>query len=70
MCRSSTSSLQRVKPANQQVAIIKAYSQVSLFANKWHTPDAWLQASKAKKAMEEAFPWLLDDSEEYMEENY
>jgi hypothetical protein len=58
---------ERVMPANQQVAIIKAYSQVSLFA-KWGGRSTG-GAIEAQKAMEEAFPWLLEDSEDYMKED-
>jgi hypothetical protein len=56
-------------PFKQQLAIIKAYSQVSLFA-KWNGPGKEEAAIEAQKAMEEAFPWLLEDAEDYMEENY
>ena len=60
---------ERVMPADQQVAIIKAYSQVSLFA-KWNGPGKEEAAIEAKDALEKAFPWLLDDAEDYMEKNY
>ena len=56
-------------PFKQQLAIIKAYSQVSLFA-KWNGPGKEEAAIEAKDALEKAFPWLLDDAEDYMEENY
>ena len=55
-------------PVKQQIAIIKAYSQVSLFA-KWDGPGKEEAAIEAKAALEGAFPWLVDDSEEYMAEN-
>ena len=56
-------------PVAQQVAIIKAYG---LF-DRWPTslwPGREEVAIEAKAALEEAFPWLLDNSEDYMEENY
>jgi len=60
---------EKVMSAQQQIAIIKAYSQVSLFA-KWNGPGKEEAAIEAKDALEKAFPWLLDDAEDYMEENY
>jgi len=56
-------------PVAQQVAIIKAYGQINLFA-KWDGPGKEVAAIEAKAALEEAFPWLLDNSEDYMKENY
>jgi len=55
-------------PVKQQIAIIMAYG---LF-DRWPTslwPGREEVAIEAKAALEEAFPWLLDDSEEYMAEN-
>jgi len=53
----------------QKVAIFKAYGQVTMIAT-WDGPGREEEAIEAKAALEEAFPWLLDDAEGYMEENY
>ena len=36
----------------------------------WDGPGKEEAAIEAKDALEKAFPWLLDDAEDYMEENY